>query len=389
MDMVTLGPDSQVSDADRRSARLNFSKSPLFLILGLGWQLGNEKTVPRTICTCHRPEFKLRVVRLVGDEAFSPHHNARILIELKGRQSPKLRIAAANRIVSAIEGLFAHVHHSWWDFQPYQFPKGLLRGAELNARLLNELDALVGRTFGPEGFMSRLVSGVMISDPHMASIFYLLPFVLGNEELFNACTFFRSCCSEYVLMDGVVNEVRRQPKQEPENESQRLSMENIVLQSFRTIEALVGEPGDERRFRTRLKAYGLDYDERVGFGLRRRNRLGERIRWLQEARDSAAAHGRRRRRHPFTLYEAMEAQHLADAVLDRALWFTAESLGRKGDVTEIGFLLGEMLHASLNWVTDQKRFRGKSAVDLAQEPGGLGRVFRSASLGRRSFEVLE
>src|SRR5215468_9484172 len=106
MDIVTLGPDIQVSDADRRSARLNFSKSPLFLILGLGWQLGNENTVPRTICTCHQPESKLRVVRLVGHEIISPHYNRRISIELKGRQSPKLRIAAANKIVSAIEGLF-------------------------------------------------------------------------------------------------------------------------------------------------------------------------------------------------------------------------------------------------------------------------------------------
>lgn len=138
------------------------------------------------------------------------------------------------------------------------------------------------------------------------------------------------------------------------------------------IEAIAGEPGNEKRFRQRLSAWGLDYDERVGFGRRRRQRLGDRIRWLQDARDSAAAHGRRRRPNPFTLFEAMEAQHLAEAVLHRALWFTAESHGRAGDEAELAFPLSNIFpnRSNPSWVTDRRVFRGKSAVDLAQWPKG-------------------
>jgi hypothetical protein len=43
-----------------------------------------------------------------------------------------------------------------------------------------------------------------IPEPHTATIFYLLPFVLQNEDLFDACSFFRSCCSDYCFMGGVV-----------------------------------------------------------------------------------------------------------------------------------------------------------------------------------------
>jgi hypothetical protein len=373
MGIKSIGPNFPYSEAERHSARLSLIRSRFFLVLGLGSQLGCEDNpVPATICSCHKPEAVLRVISLIGDKTFTaPHESARILIELKEKQSPKSCITTANRIVSAMEGLFSQVQHLRRDFEPYQFPKELMKGAEIDVGLLKQLEILTGRSSIID-FTGKL-SYVIIGDDQMAAIFYLLPFVLQNEHLFDACNFFRSCCSEYSLMDGVVWEVLREPKQEPETETQRLSVENVVLQAFRTIEALVGEPGDERKFRTRLKAYGMDYDEPVGFGLRRRHRLGERIRWLQQARDSAAAHGKRRRTRPFTMYEVMEAQHLADSVLHNALWFTAASTGRTGDDGEIAFLLAEMFPgpSSPQWVNDTRLFRGRSAVDLVREPAGL------------------
>ena len=175
-------------------------------------------------------------------------------------------------------------------------------------------------------------------------------------------------------MDGVVHDVLYEPRREPENEVERLALENLVLQSFRTVEAIVGEPGDVRRFRDRLAARGIDYAERVGFPRHAKQALEDRLRWLQSARDSAAAHGKRRRRTPFTHFEAMEAQHLAHAVLERALWRTAELQGREGDESELAFLLEEMFHIDSCWARDRKLFRGKRAVDLARIPGGLAEV---------------
>lgn len=83
----------------------------------------------------------------------------------------------------------------------------------------------------------------------------------------------------------------------------------------------------------------------------------------------------------------MEAQHIANAVLEGALWFKAESLGREGDESEVAFLLDEMLFPenpvlekmfphNPDWSKDGTLFDGKRAVDLARTPGGLTKILR-------------
>jgi hypothetical protein len=361
----------------------------------LGIDFGHEESVsiPDPFCTCFNPDAAFSIVKLSSKDEKHPRSPRlpppaqydRICIELKGQHVPKQRQWAANRLVSAISGLFASVHHTAdSDLAPYQIPKEIMNGGEIRVEVLEELENLTGElVISPIGNRAR--SFMVISDSEVASIFYLLPFVLNNEDLFNACSFFRSCCSEYNLPSGgAVRDVLYEPKQQPSNETDRLALENVVLQAFRTIEAVVGEPGKDQRFRQRLQSWGLTYDKRVGFPGHRKQKLGDRIYWLRDARDSAAAHGKRRRANPFTMVEAMEAQHLASTVLDHALWSTAEAIGRRGTETEIAFLLQEMyptlVDVASGWATDKRLFQGKSAVDLARCPGGLRRVVKRHKL---------
>ncbi len=374
----------------RQAARLSLHKSRFFLILGLATQFGSEANPrPETLTTCSNPDALLKIVSVISKRRdwWSHGDKDRVLIELKTRRLP---IAGANRIVSAIGALFSHVHHTaYHDLASYQIPKVLIKETEVSAEDLEELEALVGKDSDPLGIATRLGSCVMIPPPHTATIFYLLPFVLQNPALFDACSFFRSSCSEYSFMDGVVRDVLNEPKRRPETEIERLAWEHVVLQSFRAIEALVGEPGKNLdRFRERLRDWGLDYHERVGFPGRAKQRLEDRILWLQDARDSAAAHGKRRRLTPFTLFEAMEAQHLADHILHTALWSTAESLGRQGAESEIAFLLEEMFTQSPwnlvwnpGWSKKRELFNGKRAVDLARAPGGLAKIVKAYKTG--------
>jgi hypothetical protein len=77
-----------------------------------------------------------------------------------------------------------------------------------------------------------------------------------------------------------------------------LAPERLVLDSFRTVEAIVDEPGNNlTRFHERLRMLGSDPDQTAGLSERRKYRLENRIRWLQELRDSVAAHGKRRRKN--------------------------------------------------------------------------------------------
>ena len=170
-DIVDITPPVRYSFAERSAARLNLSKSRFFLVLGLGAQLETEQNpLPATLSSCSRPNVVLKVVRLASKEKFwSRDQNSRILIELKGRQSPKSRIATANRIVSAIGGLFAHVHHTaYHDLAPYQIPKELIRGTELSVEQVEELQARTGRDPYPFGIRARLGSFVIIPEPPTA-----------------------------------------------------------------------------------------------------------------------------------------------------------------------------------------------------------------------------
>ena len=356
---------------------VSLRKSRFFLLLGLSADF--DGNAARMICTCSNPKAVVRVIQLASrkKDLYDTHNRLRFCIELKGRQSSKARIAAAKRIASAIEGLFALVHHTGGlEFRPYQIPRELVKGGTVSVEGLGRLEEFIGKEWLTQDIRRSAESFFAIGSCPLAQVFFLLPFVLQNEDLFNACSFFRESCKEYNFMDGAVSSVLHNPRQTPENEAQRLAIENVVLQSFRAIEAIVGQPGkNEDRYRQRLQKWGLKHGERVGF--RKRHLLGKRIRWLNEARDSAAAHGKRRRAKPFTMYEAMEAQNLAESVLHRAVWFEAESLGRLGSEAEIAFLLSEMLPVpdSRLWVTD-KTLGGNSAIDLARTPRGLAKVMR-------------
>lgn len=374
-------PPERYSFEERHAARLVLRKSRFFLVLGLSPDFGSElNRLPPAITTCSAPDFVLRQITLTSKKekptpalrramgrAWS-REGTRVLLELKGRQSPKSRAATATRIVSAIGALFSHVHHTAYaSLAPYQIPKELARGKEVSVEQIEELEARAGVYGQTTDLRMQLGSGVWIPPSSTATIFYLLPFVLQDNDLFDACNFFRSCVSEFSFMDGVARDLLDDPDREAEDETERLAFEHIVLQSFRTIEALVGEPGSNvDRFRERLTRWNIRHDERVGFPGRPKRKLEDRIRWLHDARDSATAHGKRRRTTPFTVFEAMEAQHLADSMLTTALWWTADSRGRQGDEHEVGFLLEEMIRGSLEW-----SLGGKRAVDLARTPGGL------------------
>lgn len=163
-----------------------------------------------------------------------------------------------------------------------------------------------------------------------------------------------------------------------EHERDRTNLENVVLSSFRVIEAIVGEPGKEERFRQRLTSRGLDFDELVGFRGTRRRTLGKAIYSLQGLRDATAAHGIRRRSKPISWFEAMDAQHLAESVFHQALWQECCRRGRpEGTNEELRYLLDQM-YPFLNppdWLEKPFAELGHvTPIEASRKPGGPQKV---------------
>lgn len=163
-----------------------------------------------------------------------------------------------------------------------------------------------------------------------------------------------------------------------EHERDRLRLENVVLSSFRTIEAIVGEPGREARFRAILRARGLDFDELVGFPGTRRKKLGPTIYALQRLRDATSAHGIRRRPNPVSWLEAMQAQHLAESVFHQALWQECCRVGRpEGVDEELTYLLRLMypFRKPDDWCERSLPALGNlTAIQASRQPSGPKRL---------------
>lgn len=191
-------PERRYSAAERDAARLSLAKSRFFLILGLGTQMGSEQNpIPSTICTCARPDAVLKVVTLQSkDKQLSRDNNARICIELKGRQSSKARVAAANRIVSAVGSLFTLIHPTnCQEFLSYQIEKGLISGTSVQVEALEQLESLTrSADMFLDAFMEKIRSYLIISDSATARIF----------TCFRSCFRTRTCLMRAAFFARVV-----------------------------------------------------------------------------------------------------------------------------------------------------------------------------------------
>lgn len=299
----------------------------------------------------------------------------RLLIQLTNPSD-----AEARRTANGIQALFAYVHRVRYgdDFGIYQLPDRRL--VKENTIFENELVALEERLcrFGyiPDLFVSKLGSYIIVPESEMAYLFYYLPTVLNSRPLFDACHFFEASSSDFAFVGDTVTEICRSPGDMADNEQDRLRLENVVLNAYRAVEALVGEPGRENRFRTRLLEWGIDFDEKVGFRGYPQLPVGSRMYWLRDLRDEAAAHGRRRRRKPLTFFEAMEAQELANSVLHKALWHMVSTQPGRNRA-EMAYLLCRMFGRNAKWsTTTTPELGNKSPVEVVRESGGLERLWR-------------
>jgi hypothetical protein len=361
-----------------------------YLILGFSLDTafdGQQNAPPKVVCTTGFSSARILAFDLPYEEPPAEKNLGqwRLAIEVNLKDS-----SAARRVFSGFEALLTRVYHGLIDDLAMEpLPTGVMKGRRIRlARFISSAGQRAQAT-GVFSFQrsadSRIRSYFQTAHGVNAFVLYQLPTVLQSEALFSACSFFQSCCSEYAFVGDSISDALRRRRKVADLERERQSLEAVVLNSFRVVEAIVGEPGKDRdKFRKRMATKGLDFDERVGFRGSRRKAFGEEIYRLQELRDSTSAHGIRRRKHPVTFFEAMRAQHLAESLLHQVLWQECCRTGRPyGTPEELAYLL-ELMYpfcADSGWLTRAfTELEGKTPIQASMEPGGPAKVQRLAEV---------
>jgi hypothetical protein len=356
-----------------------------YLLLGFSldtWFDEQKDTPPPVVCTTGYKSTRLRSLVLPNDgrPLLSSTGQWRLCIEIESNN-----VVTARRVLSGFEGLFTHLFHGRiddLDIEP--LPASAIRGRRILrsnlARAAINRARRTGDVFLEQNIASRVGSFYQVPNIITAYLLYQLPTVLQCERLFAACGFFQSACTDYTFTGDTISNVRRRRKLSAEYEREKLKLENVVLSSFRVIEAIVGEPGREERFKNSLASWGLNFEELVGFPGTKRKSLGKAIYALQKLRDATSAHGIRRRAHPVTWYEAMEAQHLAEWILHQALWQECCRRGRpEGSDVELRYLLDKMypLCALTGWLGQSFiELDGMTPLEASRHPNGPAKVQR-------------
>ena len=355
------------------------SRYSRYIILGFSlgtWFEAQREIPPYILCSTGIRNSRIVSLRLC-DRGRCDVGQWRLCVEVEQNN-----LATARRVLSGFEGLFTQLNHGRIDDLTLQLlPPGVVRDREiLGPDFVLAAKARAHRNgdfFLERNFESQLWSFHMVPEILVAFLFFQLPKLLQSERLFAASGFFQAACRDFAFTgDGAGNILRRR-NMPVEHERDRLNLENVILSSFRTVESIVGEPGRENRFRAMLTSRGLDFDELVGFPRTRRKKLGDMIYALQHLRDATSAHGIRRRPIPVSWLEAMQAQHLAESVFHRALWYECCRAGRpEGADEELRYLLRLMypFREPDDWTEILSAELGNlTPIQAARQPGGLER----------------
>jgi hypothetical protein len=294
--------------------------------------------------------------------------------------------AIAFDVADGLKSLFALLegHAVQWPFLPLRIPEVMAKRERVKAADLKRgvpMHMPYGRSYFYELMLPRteINRTIRVSEVALARLFFYLPVVFKAPPLFDAIHFFENALSEYTFLGDDITYVLLNPQLGPRSAVERIRSEDAILNSFRCVEALVGEPGNKTRFEARLRAAGIDPDERIGFRGQPQIAIRDKMRWLQELRDATCAHGKRRRLAPPTFLEVMEAQQLAGEIAYSALIEHASTNGRpEGSKEERRYLLSR-IHGRKMLKLARDKLGGAVPEELVSSPSGFLRLEQALS----------
>lgn len=151
------------------------------------------------------------------------------------------------------------------------------------------------------------------------------PLLLKNESFHRAYRFLKTSQDNFFVWDGEIEDVIDKAQTTAKTSSQQSRFENALQDSFKAIEAILGDPPrDDEKFFKKIESIGLDPHEEFGIEGKPIHQL---IRDMSNARDKKAAHGSTPNRE-ITLGELLEYQNCARLIVLQASQFEISGKGK-------------------------------------------------------------
>jgi hypothetical protein len=163
----------------------------------------------------------------------------------------------------------------------------------------------------------------------------MLPVVL-HKPFFDAVHYYQASIRDFCFEGYSIAAVANGDMAQPISRSEWSQAEDAVLNAFKAIEAVIGDPPkDDKKFQSKLQCAGIDPFALVGFvargsdeGSDKREPIWQKIRAMGLIRDKKAAHGRSGADRQITLYEIMEIQACAEVVVKLGIDYEVNSTNR-------------------------------------------------------------
>ena len=173
----------------------------------------------------------------------------------------------------------------------YSFPSSLFsKNGFVSENDLNQFEESKPYSEQTYSFLGNLFSSCWISEIHVEAAWRIARVMFSNQDLFNAANFLKSSQEKFYVSPGVLNDVIGN-KSAAMTGREQSALEDALVNSFKTIEAVIGDiPKDDRKFFRNLKREGINPHEIVGYS--GKNEIYSVLRAINEARDKKGAHGK-------------------------------------------------------------------------------------------------
>jgi hypothetical protein len=139
-------------------------------------------------------------------------------------------------------------------------------------------------------FPTSIIGSSTQFSPYSVEIAWkLAPLLFNNEKLLHAFRFLKTSQENFHVWLGQIDEAVEDAHVTAENVFQQSRLENALQDSFKAVEAIIGDPPkNDEKFFGKIKSIGVDPS--MIFGLEDKP-IHQVIRDMNDARDKKAAHG--------------------------------------------------------------------------------------------------